>query len=345
MRLRRAIVGVDFSERSLVAARWAAAHLAPGAEVVLTHVLRGPQAPRFLEARLAPMLDVLAELAPALHGALRGLAESIGPDRTSIDMREGRPWDGLADAATALDADAIILGRVRHRRGSARFGATTAQRLIARTRLPVIVVPSAQPTPARRVLAALDDDDHADGVMAAAEQIAAAQGARVEMLHVIAPELHAFVRACASRSSEGGLHPDELQASVQGWMRAHGRDAADAWTRVGDAGQEIIARARVAKADLVVIGRGGHAGAPSCPRCAIVPGSTTRLVMWAAPCPVLVTGSGAASRGGAPEVRNGRRMLSRNGRVGARTAASSPRPDGVPPAARLADACPTCGAA
>ncbi|NUO64652.1 MAG: universal stress protein, partial [Gemmatimonadaceae bacterium] len=42
MRLARVMVAVDFSGPSLAAARWAARELAPGAEIVLAHVIRAP---------------------------------------------------------------------------------------------------------------------------------------------------------------------------------------------------------------------------------------------------------------------------------------------------------------
>jgi hypothetical protein len=39
LELRKIVVGVDFTDASLAAARWAAAHFAPDAEIVLVHMV------------------------------------------------------------------------------------------------------------------------------------------------------------------------------------------------------------------------------------------------------------------------------------------------------------------
>ena len=63
MSFRRVVLGIDFSERSLAAARRVAACLAPEAEIVLVHVLRRPDAPTFVQPFLEPML----QLAQRIH--------------------------------------------------------------------------------------------------------------------------------------------------------------------------------------------------------------------------------------------------------------------------------------
>src|SRR3954452_1250042 len=117
MQLRRVVVGVDFSAASLAAAQGVGGHLAPRAEGGLVHVLPEPEAPPFLRPRLPAMLDVVADVVPALHGGLRGLADLIGSDRTRIEMITGPPAEGLAAAAAEVNADLVCLGRTRSRRG------------------------------------------------------------------------------------------------------------------------------------------------------------------------------------------------------------------------------------
>jgi len=68
---RRVVIGVDFSDASLAAARWAAMHLAPDAEVVLAHVLPEPVAPPYLQPHLPPAEEFSAALAPVYYGGLR----------------------------------------------------------------------------------------------------------------------------------------------------------------------------------------------------------------------------------------------------------------------------------
>ena len=50
MRIRSVVVGMDFSEPSVVAARWAVEHFAPDADITLLHVIDLPARPAFAAA-------------------------------------------------------------------------------------------------------------------------------------------------------------------------------------------------------------------------------------------------------------------------------------------------------
>jgi nucleotide-binding universal stress UspA family protein len=370
MEFHRIVVGVDFSAASIAAARWATA-LAPRAEIVLVHVLPKPEAPPFLRPYLPPMLDVVTELAPSLYGGLRGVAELIDAGRTRIDMREGRPADGLAAAAAEVGADLVCLGRTRSRRGSARFGATTAQRLLARTGLSVLVVPAARDAqgtateraaPPGRILAAVDGGAGGPHVTQAAWRLALASEARVDALHVLGPELHALARACRIADADAGsdsraLPPtgepgrwlrveEELLGVTRAWLEDQLQAAgapptrAGATVRVGDPGQEIVAFARTAGVGLIVAGRGDRADAPTvAPRTGAPPGgigppgSTTRLAIWAAPCPVLVLPAASAPQDPTPPPRRSARLRHLDAQRWATTLAERPSPGPPRPAA------------
>ena len=65
----RALVGIDFGEPSLAAARWIADHLARDAEIVLVHVIPVPSGPAFLLKHLrAPGPLHSAPWAPRVGG-------------------------------------------------------------------------------------------------------------------------------------------------------------------------------------------------------------------------------------------------------------------------------------
>src|SRR5689334_2366859 len=131
MPYRRVVVGVDFTDPSLSAARWVARRFAPDAEVVLVHALPGPDTPSYLRPFLSPAVELSAAVAPVFYGGLRGLAGLIGAGRAHVYMAVGHPADVLARAAQQFDADVVCVGRGARRRGSARFGSTTAMRLLA----------------------------------------------------------------------------------------------------------------------------------------------------------------------------------------------------------------------
>src|SRR3954467_11168112 len=110
MQFTRVVVAIDFSAASLAAARWVAMQGAPRAEVVLAHVVSEPPAPSFVQPHLPPFAEIAAELAPALLGALRGLAGSVGPARTRVQLLSGMPADALATFGREIGADLICLG-------------------------------------------------------------------------------------------------------------------------------------------------------------------------------------------------------------------------------------------
>src|SRR5688572_11105090 len=193
MRIDRAVIAVDFSAASLAAARWVATQLAPRAELALVHLVSEPAVPSFVRPHLRPREEVAAELTPALYGALRGLASVVGSERTTIELLTGSPADALAAFAREFRADLISLGRRRRRRGAARFGDTTAQRLLAQTRIPVLVVPMARPTLPTRILAAVDDQPSCATDLRVAWELAQRYEAELELLHVLSPELPAMV--------------------------------------------------------------------------------------------------------------------------------------------------------
>jgi nucleotide-binding universal stress UspA family protein len=357
MNFRRVVIGMDFSARSLAAARWTARNLSTDAELIFTHVLPEPETPSFLRARVSSLLDVITDMAPALSAGLLGVAELIAPGRSRIEIVAGDPADGLARVADAVGADLICLGRRRSRRGGARFGATTAHRLLARTRIPVLIIPGTGESTPRRVLAALDDGVASERVATVAGALAARWEAHVHALHVLSPRLRDLVRACRhldnvdapDASAESVRDVNDLFCITRRWVeqRARSANVASELLRpsvsVGDPGQEILALAHATPVDLVVLGRGG---APDRARRAgrVEPlGSTMRYVMWAAPCPVLIVSPPRARASVSPMPRSFPIRVGSPGLSVPRRVLSSER-DPLPPAAgrplAVCDCCP-----
>ena len=302
MPFRRVIVGVDFTDTSLAAARWASVQLAPEAEIVLAHIAPEPVPPQFLRGHLPPVAEIVTERETALYRGLCGLADLVGRPRASVQMLSGQPADGLAAIARRLGADGICIGKSAKRRGSARFGATTASRLLARTELPVIVVPGGARDVPARVLAAVSDLAHDDAVLRGAGTLAARWGATLEALHVVeasvgerARELVSALQATHVALPSGLEDESRLHALAEQWLASqlsHARlpgESTMSLVRHGDPGQEIIAHARQSAVDLIVVGRGALASAAVAAQ-GTGAGSTARLVLWAAECPVIVLG-------------------------------------------------------
>jgi len=290
MSYQRIVVGVDFSTASLNAVRWVSGQFAPGARIFVVHVVPLPRTPGFLRPPNEPLPDV-PSAGPTLYPGLRVFAELAGAGRSDVEIRSGSPAAELTRIAEEVGADLICVGRTRQRRGSGRFGATTPQRLLSRTNIPVLIVPDTARIAPGAVLAAMSDGRDGVEVLRAAGRLAAAWRVRLDALHAIDPDALSYARRSLATSG-GDSHCCLLaqewivrqvgELPLQG-VRVH------AIARVGDAGEETIAHAARNNIGLIVAGRrtdDERAGAFEI-------GSTTRLITWASACPVLVHGTPA----------------------------------------------------
>jgi len=311
MQFNKIIIGIDFSDASLAGARWVANQLAPKAKLVLVHVVPLPRSPIYLHGHIASTIDQRSTLAPRLYTALRGFADLLGYDRVRVGIRTGVPWAALARVADEVRADLICVGRGNKRQGSSRFGATTPQRLLGVSRVPVLVIPQGVAAKPNRVLAALSGRPGGEGVLPVAKWLASAWGSRLEAIHVIEPDVRRDSRISTgatgmrpigtSPAGVGGrsigidaLDESELRELAGQWVSSivsgvgpMEEDAAS--IRIGDAGQELITLARDEPGpSVLVMGRVGESLPVPSARAQYRCGSTTRMVLWAAPGPVLV---------------------------------------------------------
>lgn len=310
MQFKKIIIGIDFSDASLAGARWVADHLAPNADLLLVHVVSVPRPPIYLHEHIAPTIDQRSTLVPRLYTALRGFADLLGHGRARVGIRTGVPWSALARVADEVKADLICVGRGNKRQGSSRFGATTPQRLLGLSRVPVLVIPQGVLKKPRRVLAALSGRPGGERVMPVAKSLASAWGSQLEAIHVVEADVRqdsrismgaSRTRLIGTASADDGrsigidaLDESALCTLASQWIAStisdSGTTASDQPSiRIGDAGQELIASARNEPGpSVVVMGRVGETLPIPPLRAQYRCGSTTRMVLWAAPGPILV---------------------------------------------------------
>lgn len=310
MQFKKIIIGIDFSDASLAGARWVADHLAPNADLLLVHVVSVPRPPIYLHEHIAPTIDQRSTLVPRLYTALRGFADLLGHGRARVGIRTGVPWSALARVADEVKADLICVGRGNKRQGSSRFGATTPQRLLGLSRVPVLVIPQGVLMKPRRVLAALSGRPGGERVMPVAKSLASAWGSQLEAIHVVEADVRqdsrismgaSRTRLIGTASADDGrsigidaLDESALCTLASQWIAStiseSGTTASDQPSiRIGDAGQELIASARNEPGpSVVVMGRVGETLPIPPLRAQYRCGSTTRMVLWAAPGPILV---------------------------------------------------------
>jgi nucleotide-binding universal stress UspA family protein len=134
------VVGMDFSDGALRALEYALEQAnALGASVACVHAYEdapGTPASEDPAARIRQQLDEVT------------LLRAPTPRSVRIDsvVRRGPPWEKLANVATELGADMIVIG-ADGQRGAASQGflGTVTSRLVTTSRRSVVVVPSRLP--------------------------------------------------------------------------------------------------------------------------------------------------------------------------------------------------------
>ncbi len=151
--LERILVGVDFRQPSLAAARWASTHFGSRTRIGLAHVRSVPEVPGFIKPMMPALDDRLERQIGSPLPGLRGFAATLGARDHSIHVRAGHTVSSLADMAGNLEADLVVLGRkaVDGNRGR------TLERLIRRLNVPALVIGNGIEKRPRRILAAVDD--------------------------------------------------------------------------------------------------------------------------------------------------------------------------------------------
>jgi nucleotide-binding universal stress UspA family protein len=308
---KKIVIGIDFSDASLAGARWVSNHLAPRAELLLVHVVPLPRPPIYLHEHLGPTIHQRSTLVPHLYTALRGFADLLSSDRVRVGIRTGVPWSALVRVAEEVNADLICVGRGPKRQGSSRFGATTPQRLLAISKVPVLVIPQGVVSKPVRVFAALSGRPGGDQVIPVARSLATSWGSPLDAIHVIEADVHQISRKstvtpgaadCLGAGEVNGGRSIGLDALDQGvlqmlaseWVAstvsaAGETESGDPIVRIGDAGQELITMVREQPgSSVMVMGRVAESLHTAPMRAEYRCGSTTRMVLWAAPCPVFV---------------------------------------------------------
>ena len=267
--LDRVLVAVDFSEPSIAAARWIAKNFAPRAEVILAHVIEPPPATRSSVMRYPSMETIVNKAHVEVEARLHGLCEAIAPGRARPEIRVGIPHDELVFLASQTGADLIVVGRQDlASSGWARIG-TTAQRVIRKSSVPILLVPGPQDHGPARILLAVDESDMTDDVLAWGAFL-------VERFKAKGTVMHAAGMEEEEESGEWMAAESARVAGAASLQKVITRTAARP-------AESIVVEAKKTKAELVVIGSRGAGGANQ-----MLFGSVAESVLLSSPCPVLV---------------------------------------------------------
>jgi nucleotide-binding universal stress UspA family protein len=260
--------GSRLSEACLIPARTIAAGL--GSAVTLLHVIERDapqevhhdahlQEPGAAEAYLREI--AAASFAPAIQVSIHVHEVPVDNVATSI----------VEHALHEPGAHLIIMST--HGRGGAQrllFG-SIAQQIAAESSLPVILVkPGAPPFRLERILVPLDPDSEHDMGLPTAATLAAAFGARLQLLSVV----ETFSTLAGEQAAAGSLMPGTTQAFLdfraanaardlethQAELRARDIEA-DVSVERGDPSRMIVKHASASGADMIILATHGKAGA------------------------------------------------------------------------------------
>ncbi|HEX8274215.1 MAG TPA: universal stress protein [Longimicrobiaceae bacterium] len=198
---------------------------------------------------------------------------------------EGPATECLPAVARAVGAGLVVVGATRKNRIWRHFLGTTAEGVVRRAEVPVLVQRSSLADGPRRVLLATDLSEagvevHERGLDAAGA-LCPGCAPDVRSLLVVEDAAPPAPRAAREQAAQR-----RLDAFVRGRRpRARGVQCK---VRLGVAADEILAEASEWAADLVVLGTNGHAGPPPHHL-----GSTAGATLRGAPCNVLAVPSAA----------------------------------------------------
>ena len=292
MMLDKLVIGIDFSTPSVEAARWAARHFAPGAELVLVHVISIPEAPPIVRSRF-PRRDLLIEtVREGAEKRLRELSLTLSAGRVWLEIREGNPVECLTEVAAEFSADIIVAGAHGERPGVQEGLGTIAEHLVRAASCPVLLHAGPGLTPPSHILVPVDKSEYADHALRWAGELSRRYGIEVTAIHVMTASIASSALAAATIiSGAPPIDPRTQAATVEmtdRWLEsavAAGvpRERATSEVAFGQPTREILSAAERLGVDLIVTGRRGEGNI----RRAVL-GSVVDGVLRGSACPVLV---------------------------------------------------------
>jgi nucleotide-binding universal stress UspA family protein len=284
--LQRVVIGMDFGQPSVRAARWAARTFGPETELVLVHVVPVLEPPPFLEWDVERGEELTRLAGERAQGRLSRLAGSLPRRDVQVELRRGRPVEELALAAAVMEADLLVVGEYGPRRGQWGALGSSAAQVPGVASLPVLVKRHLPERNARRLLAAVDHSEVSAVVLEWTRLLVERRRQPGEVVVHLSLEPE-WSEGLAPAPGGGSGRDRERADRARAWLSGRAADAglgeATIDVSVGDPRYEILALQRRYAIDLVVIGRRG-AGSASPP----LLGSVGSAVFQAAFCSVLL---------------------------------------------------------
>jgi nucleotide-binding universal stress UspA family protein len=202
--MRRILAATDFSARATPAiCRAGLLAEEHSAAVILCHVVDDDQPDTLLALETDEAQRLLAQLRDGLPEPAR--------EQAATSVVKGDPFDGILNAADEAGAELIVIGSHRRRLLRDVFFGTTAERIMRRGSLPVLMVNRPPASGYRRIIVAVDLSDTSSQALTAARDLGLFSGAQVFVLHAF----DAMLTTLASAS----LGEEKMQAYLNDTTR------------------------------------------------------------------------------------------------------------------------------
>jgi nucleotide-binding universal stress UspA family protein len=293
MTFRKIVVGMDFSDAAISAAKWASQCFAPTADLVLAHAIVLPHRPIFATDAM-PSSDTIKDAAVDFATSrLDEVASSLSAKSVRQEIRPGNPTDVIHRVVFDVGADLVVIGPHGMRPHTAGLLGSVADRIVRLSPVSVLVGTNPRQRVPKRILVGVDDSRMTPHVLAQVRSMADAFEAHVTLLHAWSDSVYSHVASMSYATAHDEQTAkreirEEITNEGQRWLETLARTGLSS-ERVkvivthGNAGDETLAVADRLDPDLIVLGRRGSGLVA-----AALLGSTLGTVVRQARCPVLV---------------------------------------------------------
>lgn len=276
------LVPTDFSSGADLAFRRALMlPLASDARIHIVHVLP-PDVPAQVRDKVTE--DAMERL-EKLAGQVR---ESAAGSDVTTDVMSGEPFVEIIRRSRSISADLIVIGRHGRRPFKDLFIGTTAERVVRKGDVPVLVVNLEHDTSYARPMIASDFADASRRTFELALRVVGPDVKDIDVVHAFNVPFENFVAPVRAPGEESEYRKEcraNAQAGLDSFLAPY--QALDVnWrqvVRAGDPRSVIVGEALRSRADLVALGTHARSGVSH----ALV-GSVAEWVISSAPCDVLV---------------------------------------------------------
>lgn len=285
--LRRVLLPTDFSRSAANAAK-RVLHLPfdKGARLHLVHILPADVPEQFkarMEKQAATVLESFRRQVnkEARQQGIKGL-------EVTAMVRQGEPFVEIIRASRTLEADLIVLGRHGRRPLRDMFIGTTAERVIRKGEVPVLIVSGRAFHPYQRPLLALGLDEASDFSVRLMRRVLAPDAASATAVHAFNIPFEDFIAPGNPHRQESEYRKEcrmEAASRLRKFLESEPASGLrwNAVLRAGEARSVLIKEVVRQKSDLIVLGTHARKGLAHA-----LLGSVAEWVVATAPCDVLV---------------------------------------------------------